>query len=401
MVQQKEKPRAAPPKEQPQGERDAADYAARAAAIQNDPTLSDEQKRDATVALAKGMTGDKESSVSPQHYAAHLGTGGSGRFYPNGQPSELNVGDLSHTAPPTPPQKFIASGTGSSMIPNPLYDEQRAQYEQDLQDWQAVNGEGSENQSSIMPPTCLIFCKDLNSNGGQFLTAFYEDNHSKSSPFSVLFISKSDYDAMDRLFYNGFFSTMTFNKESRDSRYKQFRNAVQRNATDLDLNSEIGAMARIIFAEMGKPQDYDSYLKHNKLITKADREVVAASLMNRKARNITYLGGNDITNIIIPARYNAASTPEYTDTLNRLSQTINLRFSEVDFPTQIVQIFIECITISYSYLNYLVPSINSDLLHYVTDRSPNYYTDENNAGSHYIIMPLPQGCSSISAVANE
>ena len=128
--------------EQPQGERDAADYAARAAAIQNDPTLSDEQKRDATVALAKGMTGDKESSVSPQHYAAHLGTGGSGRFYPNGQPSELNVGDLNHTAPPTPPQKFISSGTGSSMIPNPLYDEQREQYEQDLLDWQAVNGAG-------------------------------------------------------------------------------------------------------------------------------------------------------------------------------------------------------------------------------------------------------------------
>ncbi len=47
--------------EQPQGERDAADYAARAAAIQNDPTLSDDQKREATVALAKGMTGNKET----------------------------------------------------------------------------------------------------------------------------------------------------------------------------------------------------------------------------------------------------------------------------------------------------------------------------------------------------
>ena len=97
MVQQKEKPRAAPQQEQPQGERDAADYAARAAAIQNDPTLSDEQKREATVALAKGMTGNKESGVSPQHYAAHLGTGGSGKFYPNGQPSELNVGNLNKT----------------------------------------------------------------------------------------------------------------------------------------------------------------------------------------------------------------------------------------------------------------------------------------------------------------
>jgi hypothetical protein len=74
------------------------------------------------------------------NYSSRHGAGGSANFYPNGQESQVKIGDLTKTPPPTPPKKWIKSGAGDHVIENPLYAEEREQYEQDLKDWERANG---------------------------------------------------------------------------------------------------------------------------------------------------------------------------------------------------------------------------------------------------------------------
>jgi hypothetical protein len=59
--------------------------------------------------------------------------------YADGSKTEMKF-DTTRSTPPTPPKKWIKSGAGDHVIENPLYAEEREQYEQDLEDWERVNG---------------------------------------------------------------------------------------------------------------------------------------------------------------------------------------------------------------------------------------------------------------------
>jgi hypothetical protein len=63
--------------------------------------------------------------------------------YADGSKTEMKF-DTTRSTPPTPPKKWIKSGAGDHVIENPLYAEEREQYEQDLKDWERVNGGDGE-----------------------------------------------------------------------------------------------------------------------------------------------------------------------------------------------------------------------------------------------------------------
>jgi hypothetical protein len=71
--------------------------------------------------------------------------------YADGSKTEMKF-DTTRSTPPTPPKKWIKDGAGDHVIENPLYAEEREQYEQDLKDWERVNG-GDDKKGDIVANT--------------------------------------------------------------------------------------------------------------------------------------------------------------------------------------------------------------------------------------------------------